>query len=358
MKDHLGSDGSAFDRSGAHDLKAAFSLILGRSAALETALETAERASTPGGAPVLIVGEAGTGKELFARAMHRASRVRAASDPEVDDEDAPFLMVNCSTLPAWLLESELFGRELPGSAARPRAGLLELAGPGTVLLDEVDALPLGLQPRLLRALDGRRVRRAGGSDEMEVRCRVIASIKEVPDDGAARARILDELFDRLSALRVRIPPLREREGDVPILARQFLEELAEHRGLPSASLSPEALAVLEEHSWPGNVRELRVVLAEALGRCDDDVIRPEHLSLGARTRLRAGDGLDATGFIPIPGRGRTLASVEAEAVRLTLELTDWNQSAAARILEISRPTLARKIRRYELKPSNGAGTSG
>lgn len=332
------------------DPRAAFSPILGRSDALRAALETAERAAARGGAPVLVAGEAGSGKELFARAMHGASLTREPPSG-YGDEPAPFLALDCAALPAWLLEAELFGREHPDPAtgARRQPGLLELAGPGTVFLADVGAFPLDLQPKLLKVLEERRVRRAGGYEELEVRCRVVASTAEPLDEAVARGRIRDDLFHRLHALRVRVPPLRDREGDIPILARHFVEELAEHRGLPSVSLGAEALAALEQHTWPGNVRELRRVLAEAVARCDEDVIRPRHLSLGARTRVRGDEHPEATGFIPIPGSGRTLASVEAEAVRLTLELTGWNQSAAARILKISRPTLARKIKRYRLR---------
>lgn len=340
-----------------HDPRAAFSPILGRSEALATALELAERAAARDGAPVLLVGEAGTGKELFARAMHGASRARATLDGD-DEVEAPFLSVNCAALPSWLLEAELFGRERPDPVTGvPRqAGLLELARAGTLLLDDVEAIPLDLQPKLLKALEERRVRRAGGYDEREVLCRVIAATTEPLDQAVARGRIRDDLVHMLSTLRVWIPPLRQRAGDLPILARHFLEELAEHRGLPGTTLSPEAVTVLEAHSWPGNVRELRAVLSEALGRCDEEMIRPGHLSLGARTRVSAGEHGAATGFIPVPSGGRTLASVEAEAVRLTLELTGWNKSAAARILEISRPTLARKIERYGLSPEGNPGS--
>jgi two-component system, NtrC family, response regulator HydG len=338
------------------DPKAAFSPILGRSSALAIALEMAERASARQGAPVLIVGEAGTGKELFARAIHGASRARAALEGAAEEE-APFLSVNCAALPSWLLEAELFGRERPDPVTGvPRqAGLLELARGGTLLLDEVDAIPLDLQPKLLKVLEEGRVRRAGGYDEMDVRCRLFAATSEPLDESVVRGRIRDDLHHRLSTGRVWIPPLRDRDGDLPILARHFLEELAEHRGLSALTLSSDSLTVLEGHNWPGNVRELRAVLAEAADRCEGEAIRPEHLSLGARTRVSGGEGGAATGFIAIPSDGRSMASVEAEAVRLTLEITGWNKSAAARILEISRPTLARKIDRYGLSPEGDSG---
>lgn len=356
MRYQLATDDPRVPAGEEQDPRAPFAAILGRSPSLLRALDLAERAADRPGAAVLLVGEAGSGKELFARAIHGSSRARALSGADSGEEE-PFLAVDCSSLPAWLLEAELFGRARPDPAtgAPRQAGLLELAGTGTVFLDAVDAVPLDLQPKLLKVLEEGSVRRAAGYDEIEVRCRLVAATADGLEDRALDGRFRDDLFHRLGTLRVWIPPLREREGDVSILARHFLEELAEHRGLPSPTLSPEALRVLEEHQWHGNVRELRDVLAEAVRRCDDEVVRPNHLSLGARTRVEGGEAAGGTGFISIPSRGRTLASVEAEAVRLTLELTGWNRSAAARILEISRPTLARKIDRYGLTPAARGG---
>lgn len=341
------------------DPRAPFTSILGRSSAIRRALDLAERASTRPSAPVLIVGEAGTGKELFARAIHGSSRARLVSEGQ-DEDRAPFLSLDCLTLPPSMIEGELFGRERPDPAtgAPRQGGLLELAGAGTLLLDEADALPLDLQPKLLKVLEERKVRRAGGWSEVDVGCRLIAATSRGLEEALEDGRFRDDLYHRLRTARVWIPPLRERDGDIPILARHFLEDLAEYRGMEPPSLSPEALHLIEEHGWPGNVRELRDVLAEAVRRCDGEVILPEHVSLAARTRIRGGEEAAGAGFIPIPARGRTLESVEAEAVRITLERTGWNKSAAARILDISRPRLDRKIRKYGLAPGDGSGRMG
>jgi two-component system NtrC family response regulator len=319
----------------------AFSTLIGESRALTDAIALARRVSLRGGSNVLLVGETGTGKEVFARAIHTAS-------PRAN---APFVAVNCAAIPAQLLESELFGHERGAftDARQKKQGLLELARDGTLFLDEVSSLPLDLQPKLLRALEERRVRRVGGFDEIEIRCRVTAAsnvpLEELVEGGLFR----EDLFYRLNVLRLAIPPLRQREGDVAILARHFLKELAAAHGLPSARLTPSAAARLAAHSWPGNVRELKNVLERALVICEAGQIDDRHLALGGRVG-RAPEINETTGcVIEVPSGGRSLKSVEAELVRLTLGLTGGNKSAAARLLGISRPTLHRKIEEHALE---------
>jgi two-component system response regulator HydG len=318
----------------------AFATVVGKSATLTTAIRLARRVSSRGGANVLLIGETGTGKEVFARAIHNAS-------PRVN---SPFVAVNCAAIPAQLLESELFGHERGAftDARQKKQGLLELARDGTLFLDEVSSLPLDLQPKLLRALEERRVRRVGGFDEIEIRCRVTTAsnvpLEELVEDGSFR----EDLFYRLNVLRLAIPPLRDRAGDVLVLAEHFLKELALSQGLASVTVTPQACAMLEEHSWPGNVRELKNVLERALVMCEGGEIDAHHLALGTRSaRPREGE-MTAAGVIHVPSVGRTLRSVEAELVRMTLRLTGGNKSAAARVLGISRPTLHRKIEEYGL----------
>jgi transcriptional regulator with PAS, ATPase and Fis domain len=326
----------------------AFRTVVGKSDTLREAVDTALRIARRGSSTVLVVGETGTGKELFARGIHYAG-----PSPE-----APFVAVNCAAIPGTLLESELFGHERGAftDAKQKKQGLLELARTGTLFLDEVSELPHDLQPKLLRALEERRVRRIGGYDEIEVRCRVVAATNESLEEAVADGRFREDLFYRLNVLRVALPPLRSRQGDVTVLARHFLGGLEEDQGLPPVRLSPDALRALEAHTWPGNVRELKNVLERAALLCDGGVIQPSDLSLGGRRRVPADAVAQATGFIAIPAEGRTLSSVESEAIRLTLCLTGWNRSAAARILDISRPTLARKIELYGLSPDTEHGT--
>ncbi len=312
-----------------------FTALVGESKALREAVELARRVSARGGSNVLLVGETGTGKEVFARAIH-------ASSPR---GDAPFVAVNCAAIPAQLLESELFGHERGAftDARQKKQGLLELAREGTLFLDEVSSLPLDLQPKLLRALEERRVRRVGGFDEIDIRCRVTAAtnvpLEQLVEDGVFR----EDLFYRLNVLRLVIPPLRNRSGDVLRLARHFLTELAVAQGLPMADLTLDAERALEAHAWPGNVRELKNVLERALVMSERGEIDVRHLSLGTRTARVPDESGTLGGVIEIPTVGRSLKSVEAELVRVTLRLTGGNKSAAARMLGISRPTLHRKL---------------
>jgi transcriptional regulator with PAS, ATPase and Fis domain len=316
-----------------------FGTVLGASPALQEAIRVARRVASRGGANALLCGEPGTGKEVFARGIHYAG-IRPA---------APFVAVNCAAIPSQLLESELFGYERGAftDAKQMKQGLLELARDGTLFLGEIASLPLHLQPKLLRALEERRVRRVGGFDEIEVRCRVIAATNVPLEDLVADGAFREDLFYRLNVLRVNIPPLRERQGDVALLAERFLSELAATHGLSPAQLSPTARAALEAHHWPGNVRELKNVIDRALVMSDGRRIEPSHLLLEPHAERERAHGRDRSGgVILVPGVGRSLRSVEAELVRLTLRLTDGNKSAAARILGISRPTLHRKIGEY------------
>ena len=318
-----------------------FATLVGESAALREAITLARRMSIRGGSNVLLIGETGTGKEVFARAIHAAS----------PRGNAPFVAVNCAAIPAQLLESELFGHERGAftDARQKKQGLLELARDGTLFLDEVPSLPLDLQPKLLRALEERRVRRVGGFEEIDIRCRVTAATNVPLEDLVEEGTFREDLFYRLNVLRLVIPPLRAREGDVPLLTRHFIAELAAAQGLAPVALTRDAQALMHEHRWPGNVRELKNVLERALVMCERGEIDARHLALGTRTVApHLGGSSPVGGVIQIPSVGRTLRSVEAELVGMTLALTKGNKSAAARLLGISRPTLHRKIEEYGL----------
>ncbi len=288
---------------------------------------------------MLIVGDTGTGKGLFARGIHYAS-------PEAQE---PFVTVNCATIPANLLESELFGHErgaFTDARARKR-GLLELAGAGTLFLDEISELPLNLQPKLLRALEERRFRRVGGTDEIEARCRVIASSNGSFEDALSEGRFREDLFYRLNVLRIHIPALKERGNDVVILARHFMERISHEMGMTPKPFSADAIDILKLHDWPGNIRELKNVVQRAIVLTDGPEINATHLSIFERDAQ--GNDDDPGQAIHIPDIGMTLAEIEAEALRITLRLTGGNRSAAARVLAISRPTIHRKIRDYGLE---------
>ena len=324
-----------------------FTAVVGESPAVREAVRVARRIAVRGAANILLCGETGTGKEIFARSIHYAGA----------RPNAPFVAVNCAAIPGQLLESELFGYERGAftDARQMKQGLLELARDGSLFLDEISSLPLDLQPKLLRALEERRVRRVGGFDEIEVRCRVIAASNQRLEDMVEGGSFREDLFYRLNMLRVAIPPLRKRPGDVRILAEWFISEMAATQGLAPSRLSLAALAALEGHSWPGNVRELRNVLERALVMSEGREIDQEQLLLEQRAPPppTAGVSSQSGGVIAVPATGRTLRSVEAELVRMTLRLTLGNKSAAARILGISRPTLHRKIDEFEMPTLTG-----
>jgi transcriptional regulator with PAS, ATPase and Fis domain len=321
-----------------------FKLIIGNSRSIRDAVDLARRVSAARRTTVLLIGETGTGKELFARGVHYSGV--AAHEP--------FVAINCAAIPESLLESELFGHEkgaFTGAIAR-KHGLLELAGSGTIFLDEIHQLPQPLQPKLLRALESRAVRRLGGFDEIKIDCRVVAAAGTLLEQVVATGEFREDLYYRLNVFTINIPPLRERLSDIELIANYYLEQQTREYQSPR-KFSDDAIEAMRNHRWPGNVRELKnVVERAAILSGDARVVRPEHLMIQRRTSARAAS-LANGGDIHIPREGKSLAEIEREAVRITLQMTGGNQAAAARLLQISRPTLAKKLqeaRNPELVP--------
>jgi transcriptional regulator with PAS, ATPase and Fis domain len=264
--------------------------------------------------------------------------------------------VNCAAIPETLLESELFGHERGAftDARAQKRGLMELAGSGTLFLDEIGELPPRLQPKLLRALEERRVRRLGGLQEIEIGCRIVAAANTALHDAVGRLEFREDLYYRLNVFRIALPPLRDREGDVEVLARYFLADLARQQQLEPKTLEPDAVAALRAHTWPGNIRELKNVIEHAAILSDGSSICAEHLMIQQRTMLPATRASGPVREIRIPPEGKSLDAIEKEAVQMTLQITHGNRSAASRILGISRPTLARKMREYGIHHPPGA----
>ncbi len=303
-----------------------FEAIVGSSPALRHTLDQAARIAPLRDLTVLIGGETGTGKELLARALHYGS-------PRAGD---PFVEVNCAAIPGNLLESELFGHERGAftGAVAAKPGLFEIAHGGTLFLDEIATLPLDLQPKLLRALETRSIRRVGGQQSRQVDVRVVAASHVDLGQAVRRGEFREDLYYRLNVVTLVLPPLREREGDVETLARTIVERIATSYGLPVPELSQETRTALRSHRWPGNVRELTNVLERAVV-----LSPPGTLKLGPLEDARGrGDG--SAGVLPFPA---PLAEVVRTAAQAMLDLTGGNKSEAARRLGISRPRLQRLL---------------
>jgi two-component system response regulator AtoC len=281
-------------------------------------------------ANVLITGESGSGKDLVARTLHQLSRRRSQ----------PFVVVDCPGLPPSLIEAELFGHEVGAftDATLARPGRFEQAGEGTVYLDRVDELPIEAQGKLLRLVEQKHVERLGSSVAVPVRARVVASASSNMEQAVREGRFRMDLYHRLRVLPVHVPPLRERTGDLPTLARRLVAEIAKTMGRPRPSLTPEALQAMAAYDWPGNARELRHVLERALMTSAEMSIGPADLPdvLGSPERTARG----ATAARP------TLDALERQYIEFILRETRDNQSRAARVLGISRKALWEKRKRY------------
>jgi two-component system response regulator HydG len=302
-----------------------FDTILGRSAALRQSLDQAGRVAVHRDVTVMIGGETGTGKELLARAIHYESP-RAAE---------PFVEVNCAAIPGNLLESELFGHEKGAftGAVASKPGLFELAHGGTLFLDEIATLPLDLQPKLLRALEGREIRRVGGQQTRQVDVRLIAATHTDLRAAVAQGQFREDLYYRLNVVALTLPPLRDREGDVELLAETFITRLATSYGLPVPPLTPELRSALRDYRWPGNIRELRNALERSLVLSPRGTLRIEEMGMRQ-------DAVRTEGVLPFPV---TLSVLNRAAALAMLQLTQGNKSAAARRLGISRPRLQRLL---------------
>jgi len=306
-----------------------FEAILGRSAALRQTLDQAARVASHRDVTVLIGGETGTGKELLARAIHYGG-------PRAPH---PFVEINCAAIPATLLESELFGHERGAftGAVAAKPGLFELAHGGTLFLDEIGALPLELQPKLLRALESRNIRRVGGQQGRQVDVRVVGATHLDLAAAAERGEFREDLFYRLNVVGLTLPPLRERDGDVELLAETFLARIAAGYGLPVPPLSPDLRAALRAYAWPGNVRELRNAVERALVLSPRGTLRAEELIPAPPRSSTRSAGRSA---LPFPATIDVLVRAAAQAM---LELAAGNKSEAARRLGISRPRLQRLL---------------
>ncbi len=310
------------------------SRILGRTPAMERVFDLIARVA-PTRANVLVLGETGTGKELVAHAVHEAS----------DRSRRPFVPVNCSALTETLLESELFGH-LKGAftgAVQGKKGLFQVAQGGTLFLDEVGTIPLSTQVKLLRVLQERRITPVGGTESIPVDFRLVAATNEDLEARVREGTFREDLFYRLNVFPVRVPPLRERREDIPLLANAFRLRFAEENGLEAPDFLPETLARMMAHDWPGNVRQLENVVERALILHAGARFLPVDLGAVELPQIEAG----ASGLVQAAtGAGWSLDDLEREYILTTLEREGWHQARAADILGINRRTLYRKLKRY------------
>lgn len=311
--------------------------IIGRSRSMLDVFDVIRHVA-PTRATVLVTGESGTGKELVARAIHQLSPRR----------DRPFIAFNCAALPANLIESELFGHEKGAftGAANRRQGLIGAADGGTLFIDEIAELEIGLQAKMLRALEERAYTPLGSTREVKVDVRFVAATNRDLPQLVKEGKFREDLYYRLKVVQVKLPPLRERREDIPLLARHFLEAAIHEHGLKALEFDSNAVRALQNYDWPGNVRELKNSIESAAVLARGSTITTDSLpgSVPAATTAPTPSTEPGSLFHV----GMRMDEMEKGAILATLEVTEGNRTKAARMLGISLRTLQRKLKEYQL----------
>ncbi|RPH59177.1 MAG: sigma-54-dependent Fis family transcriptional regulator [Acidobacteria bacterium] len=317
-----------------------FSSIVGRSETMLAVFKLIETVA-PTNSTILVTGESGTGKELVARAIHFNSLRR----------DRPFVAVNCGALPEQLLESELFGH-MRGSftgASANKKGLVEVADRGTIFLDELGEMSPMMQVKLLRVLQERRFRRVGGTEEVEANIRVIAATNQDLAKMVADGRFREDLYYRVNVIQVQLPPLRDRQEDIPLLAGHFLEKFREQMGKNVASISQEAIGYLERYDWPGNIRELENVIERAVALESSAAVLPDSLP----PQLRGLPSKNGQTVTQLPDAGFDLEAhvenMERDYIAQALKRAGGKQSKAAELLGMSFRSFRYYVKKYNLR---------
>jgi DNA-binding NtrC family response regulator len=297
--------------------------------------------------PVLLLGESGTGKEVLGRLIHKLS-------PRAH---RTFLKVNCAAVPADLLESELFGYE-PGAftgATHAKPGKFEICNKGTILLDEIGEMPPLLQAKLLHVLQDQQFSRLGSRSVIKVDVRILAATNINIPEALANKRLREDLYYRLNAFTLQLPPLRERKEEIPILLKHSMTRMAERYARPPLPLTPQLLQACQDHNWPGNLRELNNFLKRYLILGDETLaiaeLQPKNDGTGGLRADSAGRNGDAGGLKSLARNAKDEA--EAEAIMQALEQTNWNRKQAAAVLQISYKALLYKIRQYGIADAKG-----
>ncbi len=306
----------------------------------------------PSSSTVLILGESGTGKEVLAKYIHFCSKRKG-----------PFIAVNCAAIPEDLLEAELFGFEKGAftGAVKSKPGKFELAEGGTIFLDEIGDLSPKLQAKLLRVLQEKQVERLGGEKPIKVNVRILAATNKDLEKEVKEGRFREDLFFRLNVIPIKLPPLRERKEDIPLLAEFFIKKICAREGIPEKKLHPDTIKMLTEYTWPGNIRELENFIERLVILCDSEEISPEDLNLGplqenfltqkisSHTEVHISEGINLPRLteagIELP---TILREVEIFYLKKALELAKGVKSKAAKLLGLNRTTFLEKLKKYKL----------
>ncbi len=319
--------------------------IIGESAIIQELMAKARKMAAARVPIILLTGESGTGKELFARYIHHDMHRKDSY------RHFPFIGVNCSALPEHLIESELFGHE-KGSftdAKADKRGIFEMAYGGSILLDEIGEMKQNLQSKLLRVIEERNVRRIGGKMDIPIDVTVFATTNRNIEGAVEAGEFRMDLFYRLNAFSLRIPPLRERREDIPILARHFLAHYSgKYNKKTLKGFSPEAEELLSSYRWPGNIRELRNAIERIVVLENGDTILPEHLPKEILHPARAEKQTPGVDFI-LPDSGLSLEEVEKDLILQALEKTGNNKTLAAKLLNISYDSLRYQVKKFGLE---------
>ena len=327
----------ATDRMLPQPVEVDFGGVVGATPRMREVMDVLRKAA-PTDAPVVILGETGTGKELIARALHNSSPRRSG----------PFVALHLLATPEGLLESELFGHKKGAftGALTDRTGKLELADGGTLFLDELGDIPLETQAKLLRVLETKSFEPVGANRTVRSDFRIVAATNQDIEGMIRDKKFREELWFRLKVVRVELPPLRERRADIPLLVERFLADAAERFKKPVSGVAPEAMTLLQRHPWQGgNIRELRGVIEQMVILADGEQLTPRDVPREIRGAAAEADESSESGFVLA---GRTMEEIEREAIKETLKMTDGNRKAAAELLQIGERTLYRKIEKFNL----------
>jgi len=323
-----------------HQAKYSFENIITSNPKMIYLIDLAKKASDSN-STILIEGESGTGKEYFAHAIHKASYRKYG----------PFIRINCAAIPKELIESELFGYEegaFTGAKKSGKIGKFELANGGTLFLDEIGTLPLEMQVKLLRVLEEREVERVGGHRKIDLDIRVIAATNEHLDEMVRMRQFREDLYYRLNVIKLSLPPLRERQGDIGLLANHLLDQFYSVYQKGPDKITSGALELLRAHSWPGNVRELRNVIERAVSIAQDKVIYSKDLPEYLHGKMN--ESLENIDYEHVPMKLKEIvAKAEIEAILDAIRKCDGNKSVAAQLLGIHRTALYKKMTKYGLE---------